>query len=328
MYKFKVSLSPHVGTKETVLTVMIDVLIALWPIFMVAFFHYGTRVLIVTVLSVVSALVSEIICNKLMKQKITIFNGSALITSLLFALIIPPYLLWWQIVVGSAVAIILGKMVFGGLGQNIFNPAFVGLAFLMNSWPVQLTKWGLGGLDGSTGASMGLLGVRGLDGSAGATPLEILKGQGYEKVVEAYGGIKALYSTMFLGTHGGSLGEVSVLAVLIGGIYLLIRKQISWHIPITYIGTVYLLFLIMGQNPLFHIMTGGLMLGAFFMATDMVTSPLTNSGKIVFAIGAGLITVLIRSKGGYYEGVCYSILFMNAITPLINKVMKPRVFGG
>ena len=324
IHKFKVSLSPHVGTKETVFSVMRDVIIALLPIYIMAFIYYGPRVFIVTLLSVISALASETICNKIMRQKLSIFNGSALITALLFTLIIPPYLFWWQIVIGSSVAIVLGKMVFGGLGQNIFNPAFVGLAFLMNSWPIQLTKWGRTGLDSSAGASL----LKGLDGSTGATPLEILKGQGYDKVIETFGGIKNLYSSLFIGTYAGTFGEVSVLAILIGGIYLLIRKQISWHIPFTYIATVYIAFLIMGQNPLFHILTGGLILGAFFMATDMVTIPITIKGKIIFAIGAGLLTVLIRSKGSFYEGVCYSILFMNAITPLINKISKPKRFGG
>lgn len=326
IHKFKVILSPHVGTKETVSTVMRDVVIALVPIYLMAILYYGIRAILITVISVISALISEIICNKLMRKKISIFDGSAIVTALLFALIIPPYILWWQVIVGSAVTIVLGKMIFGGLGQNIFNPALVGLAFLMNSWPVELTKWGKAGMDGNAGASQ--LGKAILDGTTGATPLEILKGQGYDKVLETFGGIKQLYSSMLLGNYAGTLGEVSVLAVIIGAVYLFMKKQISWHIPITYIGTVYLLFLLMGQNPLFHIMTGGLMLGAFFMATDMVTSPVTSKGKIVFAIGAGLITVLVRTKGGYYEGVCYSILFMNAITPLIDKLIRPRVFGG
>ena len=324
IYKFKVSLSPYVGTKETVFSVMRDVIIALLPIYIMAFVYYGEIVFLVTLLSVSSAVVSEIICNKIMKKKVSIFDGSAIITALLFTLIIPPYLFWWQIVIGSSVAIILGKMVFGGLGQNIFNPAFVGLAFLMNSWPIQLTKWGRTGLDGNVGASL----LKGIDGSTGATPLEILKGQGYDKVIETFGGVKSLYSSLFLGNYAGTFGEVSVLAILIGGIYLLIRKQISWHIPLIYIITVYLAFLIKGENPLFHILTGGLILGAFFMATDMVTSPITSKGKIIFAVGAGLLTVLIRSKGSFYEGVCYSILFMNAITPLINKISKPKRFGG
>lgn len=325
IHKFKVALSPHVGTKETVRTVMLDVAIALIPIYVMAFIFYREKVIVLLGCSVIPALIAETICNKLMKKKNSIFDGSAVITALLFALIIPPNILWWQIICGSVVAIILGKMVFGGLGQNIFNPAFVGLAFLMNSWPIQLTRWGSQGTDSISGAT--LINALGLDGKTGATPLELLKWQGYDKVVETYGGMKNLYSSMLLGNYAGTLGEVSILAIFLGGMYLLIRKQISWHIPVTYIMTVYICFFILGKNPLFHIMTGGLILGAFFMATDMVSSPVTPKGKIIFSIGLGMITVLIRLKGGYYEGVCYSILFMNALTPLINKISKPRVFG-
>lgn len=325
IHKFKVALSPHVGTKETVRRVMLDVVIALLPIYTMAFIFYREQVLKILALSVIPALLSEYVCNLLMKKKNSIFDGSALVTALLFALIIPPNILWWQIICGSVVAIILGKMVFGGLGQNIFNPAFVGLAFLMNSWPIQLTRWGASGTDSVSGAT--LINALGLDGKTGATPLELLKWQGYDKVVETYGGIKNLYSSMLLGNYAGTLGEVSILAILMGAAYLFIKRQITWHIPITYIATVYLCFFILGKNPLFHIMTGGIILGAFFMATDMVSSPVTSKGKIIFAVGLGLITVLIRLKGGYYEGVCYSILFMNSLTPLINKMSKPRVFG-
>lgn len=310
--RLKVSLSPHVGTKETVFHVMRDVVIALMPIIIMALIYYKERVVVTVGISLVSALVSEGISCRLMNKKISIFNGSAVITALLFSMVVPPYLLWWQIAIGASVAIILGKMIFGGLGQNIFNPAFVGLAFLMNSWPVELTSWG----------------TQSLDGMAGATPLQVMKLNGYSKVLEVFGGKTNLYSLMFFGNHSGSLGEVSVLAILIGGLYLLVRKQITWHIPLTYIATVFFLSLIMGNDPIFQIMAGGLMLGSFFMATDMVTSPLTGTGKIIFGIGAGILTVIVRTEGGYYEGVCYSVLFMNSVTPLINKFAKTKVFGG
>ena len=331
IYKFKTSLSPFIGTKEKVSTVMLDVIISLLPICLMAIYYYRLRALMVFGISITAALFTEFLCNKIMKTRLTIFDGSALVTAVLFALIIPPYILWWQIFIGAGISILLGKMVYGGLGQNIFNPALIGLAFLMNSWPEQMTKWGFQQTDSIAGSSSLAtleLGIKNIDGFTGATPLELLKFQGYDAVLNNFGGRFKLLSSLFWGNYAGTLGEVSIFALFLGIIYLFIKKQISWYTPISYVMTVFVLYYFMGQDPLFQIMTGGLILGAFFMATDMVTTPFTSKGRLIFGIGAGLITVLVRTKGGYYEGVCYSILFMNALTPLINSLVKIRVFGG
>lgn len=331
IYKFKTSLSPFIGTKEKVSTVMLDVIISLLPICLMAIYYYKLRALMVFGISITAALFTEFLCNKMMKTRLTIFDGSALITAVLFALIIPPYILWWQIFIGAVICILLGKMVYGGLGQNIFNPALIGLAFLMNSWPEQMTKWGFQQTDSIAGSSRLAtleLGIKNIDGFTGATPLELMKFQGYDAVLSNFGGRVKLLSSLFWGNYAGTLGEVSIFALFLGIIYLFVKKQISWHTPISYIMTVFVFYYFMGQDPLFQVMTGGLILGAFFMATDMVTTPFTSKGRLIFGIGAGLITVLLRTKGGYYEGVCYSILFMNALTPLVNSLVKIRVFGG
>ncbi len=306
--------SPHTRTKETVDRVMLDVVLAMLPIIGVSIYYFGQKALITILISIVGALFFEALSQKLMKQKIRIMDGSAMVTGILFAFTLPPTLPWWATVAGIGVAIVLGKMVFGGLGHNIFNPALVGRAFVLSSW---------GALMVGTDCWIDI------DGKAGATVLGILKeSNNMANIVGKFGSESQMYMDMFLGKMAGSLGETSALAILIGGIYLLIRKQITWHIPVSYIGTVAILTAISGQDPLFHILSGGLMLGAFFMATDMVTSPYTNTGKLIFGIGGGILVVAIRLKGGYPEGVCYSILIMNGATPLINHYVRPKVFGG
>lgn len=307
---FMVSPSPHIRTKDTVEGIMRDVVIALIPAIIASIYFFRLHAVILLTVSVVSAVLSEAIVQKLRGQKINFLEGSAIITGILFAFVVSPVLPWWQVVIGSSTSIIFGKAVFGGLGNNIFNPALVGRAIVMASWPVAMTTW-----------------IKPLDGAAGATPLGILKMQGYDKLVETFGGTKQMYIDLFIGNVGGSLGETSAVALLIGAAYMFYRRVITWHTPVTYIATVMILAVVFHQDPMLHLLSGGLILGAFFMATDMVTTPITGFGKILFGIGAGILVVWIRMKGGYPEGVCYSILIMNGVTPLINRYTKPKMFG-
>ena len=307
--KYSLGPSPHLRTKEKVNVIMRDVIIALIPAAAAGIYFFGVRALSVMAVSILTTVITEALCQKIMNQKIEITDGSAVITGILFPFVVTPTLPLWMAVIGSFVSIFLGKMVFGGLGHNIFNPALIGRAFLMASWLGAMTSW------------------VGTDGKAGATVLGVLKMENYDNVVKMFDSVSDMYWNLFLGNRGGCIGETSVVALLIGASYLVYRKHITLHTPITYIATVFMLSWAAGQDPIMAVMAGGLVLGAFFMATDMVTTPFTTTGKIIFGLGAGIIVVLIRIKGGYPEGVCYSILIMNALTPLINRYTRPKVFG-
>lgn len=321
-----ISASPHVHSSRTSQRLMYDVLIALSPAFLVSIYVFGIGALLVTAVAVVSCIFFEFIIQKyLLKTAITIHDGSALLTGVLLAFNLPSNLPIWMIVVGSLVAIGIAKSSFGGLGFNIFNPALVGRVFLLISFPVQMTSWP------TAVENQGKL----LDAVTGATPLGFVK-EGLQAGETMTSLASQIPSNMelFLGITGGSLGEMSVIALLIGGIYLLIRKVISWHIPITMLGTIAIVtgvfWLVSPENnasPLFHILTGGAVLGAFYMATDLVTSPITRKGMLIFAVGVGLLTVVIRIFGAYPEGVSFAIIIMNAFVPLINTYFKPRRFG-
>ena len=306
---FKLGPGPHIKTAETVNDVMRDVIIALMPALIAAIYFFKMKALLVVSISVISALISEAVCQKIMGKKIEISDGSAVVTGLLFAFVVTPVLPLWMAVIGASISIILGKMVFGGLGHNIFNPALIGRTFLMASWPVAMTSW-----------------IK-TDGTAGATVLGVLKLDGYNSVLNMFDGKMDMYWQLFIGNRAGSIGETSVFALLIGAAYLLYKKHITLHTPISYIVTVFILSMIFKQDPIFHVLSGGLIIGAFFMATDMVTTPYTSIGRIIFGIGAGILVVWIRLKGGYPEGVCYSILIMNALTPILNRYTRPKVFG-
>lgn len=306
--KLIVSTSPHVHKKESVSRIMWLVAFSLIPSGIAGVVIFGMRTFWVIVLGVISAIISEAVIQKLTKRKITVLDGSAFITGLLLVYNLPPGVPFWIPVIGSFFAIAIGKQVFGGLGQNIFNPALVGRVFLMASWPKYMTTFSLP-----------------FDAITSATPLSIIKeGNMIEKLS---------YLDLFLGNRGGCIGEVCILALIIGAVFLLIKGYISWHIPLTYIITVGVFTFIFGPEGflkgdwLFHILSGGLILGAFFMATDYVTSPLTKKGQAVFGIGCGLITAIIRLWGGYPEGVSYSILIMNAVVPLIDRYLRPRIYG-
>jgi len=308
--KFIVSSSPHLHKNESVSKIMWMVVLSLIPSGAAGVFIFGSNAFWVIILAMASAFFSELISQALCRKRISILDGSALLTGLLVAYNLPPNVPLWMPVVGAAFAIIIGKQIFGGLGQNIFNPALVGRAFLMASWPNYMTAF-------SAPFSY--------DAVTSATPLAALKdGRALEGLS---------YLGLFLGRHGGCIGEVCILALILGAAFLFFKGYISWHIPLTYIAATGLFTYIFGAKQLFggdwlfHILSGGLILGAFFMATDYVTSPLTRKGQVVFGAGCGLLTAVIRLWGGYPEGVSYAILMMNAATPIIDRYTKNKVYG-
>lgn len=317
--QFTVSASPHIRSDESISKIMWSVNLALAPAAIFAIYYFGFPALINMLVGAISAVVIEYLVQKFRKKKITAFDGSAFLTGLLLAMSVSPSLPPYMMVIGSFIAIAIAKHSMGGLGFNIFNPAHIGRAALMVSWPVAMTTW----------TKM----TTSVDVVSSATPLNILKQQGYAKLIETFGSNTAMYKAMLIGTRNGSTGETSTILLILGGIYLLYKGYINWQVPVLMIGTVGILTWIFGPtgfftgDPLFNIMAGGLILGAFFMATDMVTIPITTKGQIIFAVGAGMITSLIRLKGGYPEGVCYSILLMNSVTPLIDRLVKPKKFG-
>lgn len=321
-----ISASPHIHSDRTSKKVMYEVVIALVPAFLVALYVFGISAFIVTAVAIGSCLGFEYLIQKyLMKSEVTIGDGSALITGILLAFNLPSTLPIWMVIVGSLVAVGIGKLSFGGLGFNIFNPALVGRVFLLISFPVQMTMW-------PTAVENNLAFT---DAVTGATALGQIK-EGLmmgETMSEISVGLPTILDSL-LGLTGGSLGEMSAIALLIGGIYLIARKVISWHIPVMVLATMALVtgifWLVDGElyaNPMIHLVSGGAILGAFFMATDMVTSPMTKKGMVVFAIGIGFITAMIRLFGAYPEGISFAILIMNAFVPLINTYFKPRRFG-
>ena len=316
--KLTVSSSPHVRCNETVPKIMWSVVAALVPAAAFGVYYFGVNAFVNIVVAIVFAVVFDFLWEKGMHRKVTIKDGSAVITGLLLAMCCPPSLPWWMSIIGSFLAIVVCKQSMGGLGHNLFNPAHVGRAGLMVSWPVAMTTWTQ--LNGTV-----------VDGVAGATPLNVFKHGGTDALFQLFGTNDwgTIYQSLFIGTRNGSLGETSTVLLILGGLYLIYKGYVNWQVPVVMIATVGVLMCVAyGPNvALFQMMAGGLIIGAFFMATDMVTAPITLKGQIIFALGAGLITVLIRLFRGYPEGVCYSILLMNALTPLIDRLVKPTVFG-
>lgn len=315
-----VSTSPHIKSSESVPKIMWNVNIALAPAAIFGMIWFGLPAVINIVVSIVAAVLAEYVVEKIRKIKVTIHDGSAFLTGLLLAMCLPPTLPPYMTALGAVIAIVVAKASMGGLGYNVFNPAHIGRAALMVSWPALMTKW----TEITTSA----------DVTTSATTLGILKQQGYDALIQTFGDKGALYKALLLGTRNGSIGETCTILLVLGGIYLIIRGYIKWQVPVCMIATVGILTWAFGGSnglftgdPIFHMMAGGLIIGAFFMATDMVTIPITLKGQIVFAVGCGIITTLIRLIGGYPEGVCYSILLMNCLTPLIDRVMKPRIYG-
>ena len=307
---------------------MQDVLIALAPSMLVAVYFYGLSAIKLLLVAVIACMGAEFLIQKyLMRTKVTVTDLSAAVTGVLLALNLPPTAPWWVIVIGSVVAIGVAKMTFGGLGHNIFNPALVGRVFLLISYPVIMTDW-------TVPSSWFRPGV---DAVTGATPLALIKeglaqGQTVEQILSANPDLT--YGQMLFARAGGSAGEASALAIILGFVYLLIRRVIRPHIPVTIILTVAVMSGIFWlidpsqyTDPLFNILTGGVLLGSVFMATDYVTSPMTAKGMVIYGVGIGIITVLIRFFGSYPEGVSFAILIMNSIVPLLNKYIKPARFG-
>lgn len=293
--------SPHMKCIKSTSSIMLDVIIALIPavILSVYFFSYISAIIIAV--SVATSVLFEYLYNLAAKKKQTIGNLSAVVTGVILALNLPPVKSSiWIAAVGSLIAIVIVKMLFGGIGKNIFNPAIAARVFLTVSFAAQMTSWV----------------APGIDSVSTATPLALIQR-----------GVQTGYLDLFLGNIGGSLGETSAVALLVGCIWLLLRKVITWHIPAAFIGTVALGAFIFGQDPLFQVLAGGLLLGAIFMATDYVTSPITWKGKLIFGFGCGLITIGIRLFGNLPEGVSFSILFMNALVPLIDRYTVPKSFG-
>jgi len=302
--------SPHDYQDNSVPKIMWSVVGALIPATAAAIYYFGWPAVRLILACTLSALLTEIVVNGIKKQKLTAGDGSAAVTGLLLALTLPPTLSITSAILGSVFAIAIGKQIFGGLGYNIFNPALIGRAFLQASFPVAMTTWSLPFAE--------------FDGISAATPLGQFK---FENIVTST-------IPLVTGNIGGCLGETSAIAVLAGGLYLLIRKFADWRIPLSYLGTVFILSGLFWladpvnhAGPVFHLFAGGLMLGAFFMATDLVTSPITPKGSWIFGLGAGVLVVVIRFFGGLPEGVMYSILLMNCVTPLINRYTRPRFLG-
>lgn len=306
--KLSVSPAPHLRTSDSVRKIMLDVIIALLPASVASIFIFGLRALVLILVCVIGSVLTELFIMKLLRGKKEFKpDGSATVTGLLLALNLSVAVSWWQALIGVIVAIGIAKHVFGGLGRNFWNPALIGRVFMLISFPVAMTTW-----------------YSPFDLQTTATPLAIIK--------EGSGTLPPV-KDMFLGTISGSLGETSALLLILGFIYLVLRGRIKLTVPITYIGTVavmsgifYLIDPAFGI-PIYHVLGGGLMLGALFMATDMVTSPMTKKGQFIFGLGCGVITMIIRYFGGYPEGVSYSIIIMNSFVPLIDMVTKPKIFG-
>lgn len=299
---FDISAAPHIRAAEDTHSIMRWVLFALLFPAAAAVIFFGYYALLQIVFITLTAVISEAVFQRLAKRPLTVSDGSAAVCGLLLALVLPPTLPLWMGAVGAVIAVVMAKGLFGGLGFNIFNPALAARAILLASWPVAMTTW-----------------VRPFDAVTTATPLYLVT-----KLHQAAPG----YWEMFLGNRAGSLGETSALAILIGAAILFWKKIIDWPAPAAFIGTVAILTFLLGQDPLFYTLSGGLLLGAFFMATDYVTAPVTTKGRFIFGLGCGGITVLIRFWGGFPEGVNYAILFMNMLTPMIDYYMRPKLFYG
>ena len=297
----RISNAPHIRCKETTRTLMLDVIIALLPTTILGVYYFGMNAAMLVVLGVASAVLSEYLYQKITKQAVRVGDLSAAVTGLLLALNLPASAPWWLVVIGSFIAIILVKQLFGGIGDNFMNPALAARAILLVSWPMKMTAWVLPTY------------FSGADAVSTATVLR---------------GYQASYMDMFLGNIPGTIGEVCKIAILLGFVYLLIRRVISWRIPVVFLGTFAILAAVFGLgDPIGALLSGGVMFGAVFMATDYTTCPMTAVGQYIFAAGCGIIVAVIRKWGGYPEGVTYAILLMNIATPLIDKYVKLKIYG-
>lgn len=316
-----IGVSPHVRAKDTTASIMGWVIAALLPVTLYGIYVGGFRALVVVAMSVIGAVGAEAVIQRLRHVPVTVFDLSAVLTGLLLGLTLPPRLPWWIPLFGGIVAIALGKQVFGGLGHNIFNPALVGRAVLFVSWSRYMTT---SYLVNPAAAVVNNSAVKGINAITSATPLAA---QGLARKGELSISATRYYKPLLLGNPWGCIGEVSALLLLVGLGILLARRLIDWRIPAFYVGTVALLSWVLGMDPLFAMLSGGLLIGACFMATDYVTNPMTGWGKTVFAVGCGVVTTLLRFYSNLPEGVMFAILLMNGFTPLIDRYVRPRAFG-
>jgi electron transport complex protein RnfD len=323
---FTISGSPHVHGTDSTGKIMYGVVYAMIPAALVSVYYFGLDAVRVILLAVAACLFFEWVIQKyIIKGPFTLNDGSALVTGVLLAFNVPTTLPAWMIIVGALVAVGMAKMSFGGIGKNIFNPALVARVFLLISFPVEMTSW-----PKPVPITEGFV-----DTITGPTPLAIVKeGLDAGKTMSELQANLPTYTEYLIGQMGGSLGEVSAIALILGGVYMIWKKIITWEIPTSILVTVFvfsgILWLIdptYNPDPFFHLITGGMMLGAIYMATDMVSSPMTRAGQLIYGFGIGLLTMLIRVWGAYPEGVSFAILLMNAATPLLNMYLKPRRFG-
>lgn len=317
--KLLVSSSPHIQTNVTVSNIMRDVVIALIPATCAGIYFFGKSAAINVIVAIVAAVTAEYIIQKIMKKPITISDYSAVVTGLLLAMNVPPTLPWWMTFIGSVFAIVVAKQLFGGLGHNFINPALAARAVLLASWPVAMTTWTAPGADAMSTATPLAVIKSGAD-AVSAASLNISNGTGPVEMID-----------LLIGRTGGCIGETSAILLMLGGLYLIYRGVITYHIPVVYIATVFVLtFIFSGFDSnmaLYNLLSGGLFLGAFFMATDYASSPVNTKAQMVYAVGCGFLTSVIRYYGGYPEGVSYSILLMNVATPLLDKYIVPKKFG-
>ena len=302
MSNYIVSASPHIRDRVTSQRIMLDVIIALVPALIAAITAFGLRAALVVFVCVATCVLAEFIWQKLMKKTVSVGDLTAVVTGILLAYNLPVNIPLWQAMVGAVVAIIVVKQLFGGVGKNFANPAITARIVMFLAFSVSMTNF------------------VSVDGVSSATPLALITAGRIEELPSL--------TNMLLGVRGGCLGETSVIALVIGGVYLICRKVITWHTPVVYLATVFVFTLLLGQQPVYQVMSGGLMLGAIFMATDYVTTPYTAIGKVIFGLGAGILTVIIRVYGSYAEGVSYSILLMNILTPYINRIRVRLPVGG
>ena len=316
--RFIASIGPHIRSGETVGHIMWTVSASLFPAAALSVYYFGLPAAMVLAVAIASAVVTEAVAQKVMGVKVTVHDGSAFLTGLLLGMNLPAGVPFYLPLLGSAAAIIIVKQLFGGLGYNISNPALIGRALLLASFPRLMTTWP---------APSSTLSLARIDAVTAATPLGILKEEGYQKLLAHFADKYDMYTQMLLGHRGGSMGEVSIVVLLAGAAYLMLKGYISWHIPVSFIATVAGITWLSGGDPVLAVLSGGLVLGAFFMATDYVTAPQIRRAQVCFGIGCGGITALIRLLGGYPEGVCYAIIIMNLFTPLLDRAFKPKKFG-
>lgn len=322
-HELLVSVSPHIKSEESTSRIMWTVSISLLPATLMGVYFFGMKALFVLALSIISAMASEYIFQKALNRKIMVGDGSAFLTGLLLGMNLPASVPFYIPIIGSFVAVVITKQLFGGLGFNVFNPALIGRAFLLISFPKLMTIW-----------TVPVSALIQLDAKTTATPLGILKEEGVAKLMEVFGNKMSLYQHLLSGNRAGSLGETSAIALLIGGLFLLYKRYITWHIPLSFLVTSAVIAWIFGAkgeffagDPIVHLISGGMLLGAFFMATDYVTCPSVKNGQILFGVGCGFLTMLIRLKGGFPEGVMFAILIMNCFAPIIDRSFKSKVFG-